>query len=249
MHKAENKRPAGGPAEKLKSRRGVAWLVGILAAAVIVMAVICLIPSYQKYQKQGKTLACAVALDSARRRIATDFMFDGFQNSDAEQAKKTIERAMLGWEDLCPDGGSVYIIPIEGEVAWDVVCGMHDKDSRRRTRLNASNVRDQLVETLLKERKKGNPYPESLPYSLHHREGTAFLVDEPTNFKRGTKTTMGMENEGTVVYYSIVGHSDFGADSGLREGELWYFSFADEEHCATWQSNDGWTGDSYRGIS
>ena len=51
--------------------------------------------------------------------------------------------------------------------------------------------------------------------------------------------------KGTVICYSITGHSDFGADSGLEEGQVWYFSYADEEHCANWKSDDGWSGDSY----
>ena len=42
---------------------------------------------------------------------------------------------------------------------------------------------------------------------------------------------------------------DFGADSGMKEGELWYFAFADEEHCAIWTYHDEWTGDSYRNVT
>ena len=74
-------------------------------------------------------------------------------------------------------------------------------------------------------------------------------MDEPTNLKRGTRTTMGMENAGIVAYYSIKNHSDFGADSKAEEGTIWYFSFADEDHCATWTADEQWTGDSYQGVS
>ena len=32
----------------------------------------------------------------------------------------------------------------------------------------------------------------------------------------------------------------------VEDGALWYFSYADEAHCANWRADDGWTGDSYR---
>ena len=28
-------------------------------------------------------------------------------------------------------------------------------------------------------------------------------------------------------------------------GSVFYFVYADEEHCAIWKANDGWTGDAY----
>ena len=74
-------------------------------------------------------------------------------------------------------------------------------------------------------------------------------MDEPSGLKRGTRTTMGLEKAGIVAYYSIVGHSDFGADSAKKEGEIWYFSYADEDHCANWTYREQWTGDSYRNVT
>ena len=230
---------------KLHNRRGMSRLVMILLILIIVLAITSMIPTYLKYQRMGKVVACATALDSARRQLAADFMLDGFVNGKAEDAKDVVAYAMNGWDDLCPDGGTVYIVRNEdSELEWDVVCGLHDKDSKRCTRLNADYVLDQLREALRQEQLLGNPYPESLTYTLHHVEHTAYLVDEATNLKRGTRLTEGYD--GIVAFYSIVGHSDFGADSWSKEGEIWYFSYADEEHCATWSSRDMWTGDSYR---
>ena len=40
-----------------------------------------------------------------------------------------------------------------------------------------------------------------------------------------------------------------GKDSGLKDGALWYFAFADEDHCANWSYHDEWTGDSYRNVT
>ncbi len=235
---------------KLHSVRGMSWLVGILLVLVTVLFIVVMIPVYHKYQTQGEILACATALDTARRQLAVDYMFDGFENDSAEAAKKLVTEVMLGWDDLCPDGGNVYIVPRGGDsLAWDVVCGLHGSDRKQCTRLNSDTVLEQLREALRLERQLDNPYPESLEYTLHHRTYTAYLTDEPVPFKRGTKLTDGYQDAGIVAYYSIVGHSDFGADSGLEEGQIWYFSYADEEHCAAWSSLQRWTGDSYDVVS
>ena len=235
-------------ASKLHNERGMSWVIAVLLVLVIVLAITSLIPSYKKYQDQGKKLACATALDTARRQLASNFMLNGFDNGSAEEAKAFVTYVMNGWDDLCPAGGSVYIVPkANSPMDWEIICGLHCSDSRLCTRLNAYNVRDQLREALLKELNKGNPFPENLPYTLHSKPHTALLVDADVGLKRGTRLTEGQE--GIVAYYSVVGHSDFGADSGMKEGQMWYFAYADEEHCANWSYHDEWTGDSYWNVT
>ena len=235
-------------ASKLHNERGLSWIIAVLLVLVIVLAITSLIPSYKKYQDQGKKLACDTALDTARRQLASNFMLNGFDNGSAEEAKAFVTYVMNGWDDLCPAGGSVYVVPkANSPMDWEIICGLHCSDSRLCTRLNAYNVRTQLQEALLKERNKGNPFPESLPYTLHSKPYTAWLTDADVGLKRGTRLTEGQE--GIVAYYSVVGHSDFGADSGMKKGEMWYFTFADEEHCANWSYHDEWTGDSYWNVT
>lgn len=230
---------------KLHSESGMSWLIAILLLAVIVLSITAMIPTYRRYQEQGKAVACATALDTARRQLASDFMVGGFENGKADEAKEFVSYVMNGWDDLCPDYGTVYIIrrTDDSPMDWDIVCGLHCSDKKLRTRLNADNVLEQLREALKKAQADGVQYPESLTYTLHGKKRTALLVDESTNLKRGTSTTEGYE--GIVAFYSIVGHSDFGAGKG-KDGTLWYFSYADEDHCANWRSDNEWTGDSYR---
>ena len=235
---------------KLKSERGIAWIFAILLVLIIILAITSMIPAYKKYQRQGQVVACGTALDTARRQLASNFMLNGFENDSADAAKDYIACVMNGWDDLCPEGGTVYIIPkSDSELDWDIVCGLHCSDKKLCTRLNAYNVLEQLREELLKRQNDGETYPESLPFTLHHKDYTALLVDESSGLKRGTRTTMGLEKAGIVAYYSIVGHSDFGADSAKKEGEIWYFSYADEDHCANWTYREQWTGDSYRNVT
>lgn len=236
--------------KKLNSRWGISRLAVILIVLIVILSIVVMVPTYQKYQNRAKKLACYTALDTARRELITEYMFDGFESGSAEEAKEFLTHVMNGWEDLCPDGGDVYIVPKSGAGGeWEVVCGLHCSDDRLRTRLNASNVLDQLRENLRKEQLRDNMYPETLPFVLHHKHYLAELVDEPTGLKRGTRTTMGRENDGIVAYYSIAGHSDFGADSEMKDGEIWYFSFADVDHCANWENKEQWTGDSYDNVT
>ena len=235
---------------KLNSRRGISRLAGIMIALIIALVIAILIPIGLKYRRQAKIYSCYTGLDTARRQLASHFMFEGFENDKAEAAKEWVGFVMNGWDDLCPEGGDVYVVPKgDSELDWDVVCGLHCKDKRLCTRLNAYNVREQLRDALLKEQAKGNMYPETLPFTLHHKEYIAQLVDESTGLRRGTRLTMGREEDGIVAFYSIVGHSDYGASSGMKEGEIWYFSYADEEHCANWNYKEQWTGDSYDNVT
>ena len=230
---------------KLHSKSGISWLVAILLLAVIVLSITAMIPSYRRYQEKGKAVACATALDTARRQLASDFMIGGFENGKAEEAKGFVSKVMNGWDDLCPDYGTVYIVKRtdDSPMDWDIVCGLHCSDKKLCTRLNADYVLGQLREALKTAQDEGIDYPESLTYTLHGKTRKAYLVDQSTGLKRGTSTTEGYD--GIVAFYSIVGHSDFGAGKGT-DGKLWYFSYADEKYCANWSSNDGWTGDSYR---
>ncbi len=229
---------------RLRSRAGIARATAILLAAVLVMLVVVSIPVYRYYQAQSEKIGCVTALDTARRQLAARYMFmDG--NLPDEEAREHITHIMVGWDDLCPGGGDVYLAEDpDGDMPYDIVCGLHDDDLKERTRLNAQNVLDQLRDQLNRRQLYGEQFPAELTVTLNSEELTATLTDEPSTLVRGTSKTM--HYRGIIITYSIVGHSDFGADSGLPEGEIWYFSFTDENHCAVWSSLDDWTGDSWR---
>jgi len=232
---------------KVFGKSGIARAVAILAVLAAIMLVVVSIPVYQRYKAEADRIACVQSLDSAWRQTAVDYLMNN-PNPTAEEVKEVAAKAMLGWEDICPAGGSVYVVENpdyaeKNELPYVLVCGLHGTDRKQCTRLNANNVYEQVVEQVRNERRYGNDYPESVTVYLHHKPLTAYLVDESTGLKRGTGTTTGYK--GTVAYYSIVGHSDFGSNSGLEEGRVWYFSYADEEYCANWSNKDGWTGDSY----
>ena len=50
-----------------------------------------------------------------------------------------------------------------------------------------------------------------------------------------------------MAFYGLAGEGDFpaGEEAKVEAGDIFYFVYADEEHCAIWKANDGWTGDAY----
>lgn len=232
--------------KKLHRNRGIARLVVILSVLALVLVAAALYPVIQHYRFRADALGCLAGLDTARRQLAAQYLFNG-ENGSAEEARDYVGFVMAGWDDLCPGGGTTYIVPKENsELDWDVVCGLHGQDRKMCTRLNADYVLQQLREELRTAQVLGTRYPESMTVTLHHKPLEAQITEEDTGLRRGTRATVGAK--GTLVSYAIAGYSDFGTGRGVPNGEICWFSFADEEHCANWSAWDGWTGDSYSDV-
>ncbi|MCR5138129.1 MAG: hypothetical protein K6C12_13765 [Oscillospiraceae bacterium] len=230
---------------KLAQSLGVARLVVILAVAALVLFCAALYPVIQWYRFRADALGCLAALTSSRNQLIEEYLFRMDEKNSAEEAKEYVAYAMVGWDDLCPGGGTTYIVEKKDTPeVWDVVCGLHGEDRKQCTRLNAEYVLDQLRKQVRVSQVSGTEYPESLTVTLHHKPLTATLTAEDTGIRRGTSATMGVS--GTVVSYAIAGYSDFGRNRGVADGEICWFSYADKEHCANWSAWEGWTGDSYR---
>ena len=231
---------------KLHRNRGIARLVVILTVLALILLAAALYPAIQHFRFRADALGCLAGLDTARRQLADLYLFEG-ENSSAEEARDYVGFVMAGWDDLCPGGGTTYIVPKEdSELAWDVVCGLHGSDRKQCTRLNADYVLEQLQEELRSAQVLGTKYPESMTVSLHHKPLEARITEEDIGLRRGTRATVGAK--GTLVSYAIAGYSDFGTGRGVPTGEISWFSYADEEHCANWSAWGGWTGDSYSDV-
>ena len=231
---------------KLHQTLGIARLIVILTVLALVLVAAALYPVIQHYRFRADALGCLAGLDTARRQLAAAYLFEG-ENSSAEEARDYVGFVMAGWDDLCPGGGTTYIVPKDdSELAWDVVCGLHGQDRKQCTRLNADYVLEQLREELRTAQVLGTTYPERMTVTLHHKPLEALITEEDTGLRRGTRATVGAK--GTLVSYAIAGYSDFGTGRGVPVGEISWFSYADEEHCANWSAWDGWTGDSYSDV-
>ncbi|MBQ1411302.1 MAG: hypothetical protein IIY94_08520 [Oscillospiraceae bacterium] len=227
---------------RLSSRRGASRMTTLFIIMVLIMGGIIAFPYVKDYVKESERFSCQTALDSAKRSMAADYMLTNSVSTETPSAY-----VINGHDDLCPSGGTVYVREVEpessNELPYELVCGLHAPDEKLRTRLNSGYVLSQIEQEVARLRLSGTPYPESVTVKLNGEEIIANLVDDYVFFYGGTDATKGVD--GTVAYYSIVGHSAFGSDSGVEEGTVWYFCFADENHNATWTPRKGWTGDSY----
>lgn len=227
--------------QKLGGSGGIAALVVVLAVLVLVLAVIAAAPVYRNYREQADEIGCVSSLTSANNQLAIETLSEG--DTTAGEAKAIVTRAMNGWDDLCPAGGTPYLVAAEGDVPWRVVCGLHDKDTKERTRLNAAYALKQLRQKVDLEQKLGDLTPPEVTVVLNGKEYRALLTEQETGMKRGTATTSGVK--GTVIRYALAGHGAFAEEVSLPEGSICYFCFADEAHCAIWKHREGWSGDSY----
>lgn len=229
--KGGRKAPRGEKGAAKRETVLLALIIGISLAAVLV-------PAVRYFHARADAFGCASALSSANEQLDIKYLTDG--GFTAEEAKNAVAFAMNGWDDLCPGGGTVHLKKNEGEgTPFSVICGLHCPDAAVRTRLNAGFVLEQLKRVIVSERIQGENFPQSIIVNLNNKEYNAALTDGEAAVKRGTKATSGVS--GTVIFYSLAGYGEAGKSSGLSEGEVFYFCFADEEHCAIWRSQEGWT--------
>ena len=239
--------------EKWKSDRGgVTWIAAILLALVGIMLIIIARPAWNRFRFKSEQFACAQAMKSAYDGLIIDYL-SHFKTETETEALEVLEEVMPERESLCPAGGTIYLVKDKDGI-FEPVCGLHCTDKKHRTRLNASRARELLRRRLWvrelraqeeeKEDTKGaeNEKTEPISIFLNGKGQECIRVSEEADLRRGTSTSH--EYEGIVVLYGLSGDGDF-ASSGVPEGELCYFLYADEDYCAVWHAGDKWTGSAY----
>ena len=218
----------------MNERGGVNRLLVILLACIIIMIVVISIPSWKAFRYRSECIACEQAMKSAGDGLKIEYL-DTYDEGAVEEARKTIERVMPARKDICPSKGNIYLVRNEQGI-FEPVCGLHDPDAARRTRLNASYAGDMLAETRKKliDKAAGGEFkePESITVKVNNKPLECTYVTEKVNIKRGTSTTKGYD--GIVAFY---GTGD--------DGNINYFVYADEDYCAVWNLGDGWSGSAY----
>ena len=223
-----------------KRRGGVNRLVAVLLALIAVMLVLIAIPWFKSFNYRSECIACEQAMKSAKDGLIIDYLHNWDEGS-AEDAMVTLDEVMPARPDICPSHGTVYLVRGDNGI-FEPICGLHDPDEKRRVRLNASRAKDLLADALRKARRDSETEPESVEIELNGKPLTCERVSEKSDLRRGTSTTNGYE--GVVALYGIAGDGDF-TGTGLKDGEICYFVYADENHAAVWKYDDGWTGSAY----
>ena len=227
---------------KLRARRGgINRVVALLLALIAVMLIVIALPSLQNYRDRAQVIACEQALNSARDGLIIEY-FNSFQEGSVEDARDTLDAVLPARSNICPSGGTVYLVRGANGI-FEPVCGLHAPDEKQRCRLNASRARELLESSLTKAKKKSAEAPQSVQIALNGQLLDCAMVDKAVRLRRST--TNSNDYEGIVAFYGVAGEGDFPV-KGVKAGELYYFIYADEDHCAIWRADDGWTGDAYQ---
>lgn len=212
----------------------------LLLALIGVMLVLISIPAFRVFQYRAQKTACIQALKSAGDGLIIEYL-NRYEEESLEDAMQTLDEVMPERPNICPAGGTVYLIKNDQGI-YQPICGMHETDRKLRVRLNASRCKDLLAEALKKARDATGVEPESVEIEINGKPLECVRVGEVLPLRRGTATTNGYK--GIVCYYGLEGDSTF-ATHKVDDGEICYFVYADEDHAAVWRADDGWTGDAY----
>lgn len=226
------------------NRGGINRATAILLALIGVMLVLIAIPSYRVYRYRAQKTACVQAMKSAKDGLIIEYL-SRFEEDSVEDAMKTLDEVMPERANICPAGGTVYLVRNDLGI-FEPICGLHETDRKLRVRLNATRGLELLGEALRKARNNSDTEPESVEITLNGKPLECVRVAERLDLRRGTATTNGYE--GVVAFYGLEGDGSF-ATGKVNKGEICYFVYADEDHAAVWRADDGWTGDAYQGVA
>ena len=219
---------------KLKNcHGGTARILVILSVLILVMVAIIYYPAWKAFRYRSECIACQQAMKTATDGLRIEYL-DTFEEGSIKEARKTLETIMPERDDICPAHGNVYLLRND-EGILEPVCGLHNDDVARRTRLNASYAGSKLEEArknILEKAGKDDPEPEKITITVNNRPLDCTYVTEEVPIKRGTSTTKGYD--GIVAFYGTG-----------EKGEINYFLYADEDYCAVWHENEEWTGSAY----
>ena len=227
---------------KLRSiRGGVNRVVAILLVAIAIMLVIILIPAWDDLRLLSQRLSCEQAMKSAKDGLIIEYL-GRYKEGSVQDAMNTLDQVMIARPNICPAGGEVYLIK-NSQGIYEPLCGLHDRDQKRRVRLNASRALELLREARrIALRSRQGVEPDEVNIVLNSMELPCVRVQQAQKLRRGTGTTDGFD--GVVAFYGLAGEGDFPAED-VEAGDIFYFVYADEYHCAIWKANEGWSGDAY----
>ncbi len=220
------------------ARGGVNRLVLIFLIAIAAVLVLIAKPLWDSFAYDAARRGCEAALKSATDGLVIDYLYH-FEEGSVDDARMTLEEVMPGRENLCPAGGTVYLIRNDSGI-YEPVCGLHGRDERQRTRLNASYAKKKLEEELSeifseKPSAAGSSEredPDTITIGLNGSDLEIRRAEIRPALTHGTDSMV--DYEGTVAFYGID-----------EAGDLSFFTYADENYCAAWSPAKGWTGDAY----
>lgn len=239
--------------QKCADRHGrVNRLIGILLALICVLILLIAIPAFLRYKEDMERFGCYVALDKAQDLMAEEYLFNGW-NLTVQEAMALVDRSRYERDQLCPGGGDYFIVRRKtSEQPFEVVCGLHDANLKERAQLCSAAALTRLLDALKRAAKKGDASPSKLTVQLNGKNLTCRRVERNPGLQFGTGTDI--DRKGIVCYYAVVGDDAQRAEiedkegldlSKLKEGEIWYFGYADANYASVWRYGAGWSGSAW----
>ena len=161
----------------------------LLMVLIAVLVVLLGVPGYRAYRYRAQKVGCQQAMKSAKDGLIIDFL-SNWQEVSAEEAMQTLDEVLPERPNICPAGGTVYLVRNSLGI-FEPVCGLHESDGKLKVRLNASRAMELLGEALRKAREPSEEEPESVAVILNGRELECVRVHEKLDLRRGTATTNG----------------------------------------------------------
>ena len=238
---------------------GVNRLIAILLGLIAALALSIALPVALSYWHDAREFACAMARNKAQSMVAIESMFNDWDLS-VQEAAAVVDSTRYARDRLCPAGGDYFIVwedePLKqyADTRYKVVCGLHDEDLKERTRLCSGAALSRLAKELERLRKAGDAFPDAAKVRLNGKKLSCERVDANPGLDYGTASDI--RRKGTVCYYALAGDAESreamtkatGTDfSALREGDIWYFGYADPNHASAWTYGKGWSGDAWTG--
>ncbi len=207
--------------------KGIRQLIWMLVFVVLLLAVMVILPFVQSREKKAEAYACTLAVRRAQDAVLVEFLSE--MELTQQAAAVAVDKSKLGREELCPSGGDYYLVPT-GET-WRVTCGLHEENTKLRTRLNANVVFEALNKQMEECRQLGVEQ-HSLVLTLNGQPLEVKLLEGNNGLRRGTDYSI--DFDGVVSFYSL-----------NAAGDMNWFVYADANHAAVWKLADGWSGDAY----
>ena len=217
--------------KKLVSRRGINRLVAVLVVLAVILLIVAAIPTYRAYKARADIYSCTVARKKAQDMVDVEFLWNYSLTYD--EAVAVVERAKMEMDALCPAGGDYFLVEREdSDQKYLVTCGLHESDTRLRTRLNAYHVYELLNEEIFNARRRGVELELPVVLTVNGKELVLEELEAPNDLRYGTDANI--DYKGIVCFFTRD-----------EAGEVNWFVYADENHAGRWNPADGWTGDAY----
>ncbi len=212
-----------------KKEKSFGRLVALLVLIILLMVVMVIIPLVERQQARAEAYACNVAMKKAQDVLIAEFLAD--PEMTLSEATVVVDRSKLAMDSLCPADGDFYLLPEKG--SWHIICGIHESNTKLRTRTNATRVFEMLEEQVNSAVESGRRMLETtFIWQINGKPLEVIRLEGNNGLRRGTDYSI--DFDGVVCFFSL-----------NAEGRLHWFVYADANHAAVWKEGEDWSGDAY----